>query len=137
MLNRKYMANSGILTAVLIILVLWITTAYNSAPIQATVGNYQTTNFNISNGKSLEMYKTLKKNNASDESLLKFVTMEDELLNIEKDCVCFGKDARVLGVALSEKIKDAFPGYDFSYHDKHTKQMSEPDKIINKHLSCS
>ena len=44
---------------------------------------------------------------------------------------------KVEAFALSDEIKNRFKGYDFSYHTKHLKQISEPDKIINRNITCS
>lgn len=37
---------------------------------------------------------------------------------------------------LSNKIKDAFPKYDFSHHVIHLKQIAEPTKIVNRKIKC-
>ena len=37
---------------------------------------------------------------------------------------------------ISNKIKDIFPKYNFSYHTIHLKQVAEPNKYINILISC-
>jgi hypothetical protein len=51
--------------------------------------------------------------------------------------VCRGDAGRrIEAMDLSQQIRETFPVYDFSYHTHHLKQMAEPDKMINKSLSC-
>ena len=82
------------------------------------------------------MYKLMKENGMSDENLRRFVAMEDYLLEIEKMSVCTGIPRLGEATSVSQQIKDYFVGYDFSYHTTHLKQIAEPNKFINKNLSC-
>ena len=58
-------------------------------------------------------------------------------VNLERKSVCSGVSQKVEAFALSDEIKNRFKGYDFSYHTKHLKQISEPDKVINRNITCS
>jgi hypothetical protein len=93
-------------------------------------------NFHMSQGASATMYKLMKENGMSDENLRRFVAMEDYLLEIEKMSVCTGIPRLGEATSVSQQIKDYFVGYDFSYHTTHLKQIAEPNKFINKNLSC-
>lgn len=104
--------------------------------IQGRVNGYETQNFPISNGHSMEIFKELQSQGVSDETLMKFASMEDQFLEYEKDSVCRGIDRTQLAIQLSQQIKETFIGYDFSYHELHIKQISEPNKLINRHLKC-
>jgi hypothetical protein len=104
--------------------------------IQGQVNGFETQNFPVSAGRSLELFKELQKQGVSDETLMKFATMEDQFLAYEKDAVCRGIDRTQQSIQLSQQIKESFPSYDFSYHEIHIKQISEPNKLINRHLKC-
>lgn len=122
---------------VLLIIVYMITYEVTiDKKIQGRVNGFETQNFPTSAGRSLEIFKELEKQNVSDETLMRFATMEDQFLQYEKDAVCNGINRTQLAVQLSNQIKESFPGYDFSYHELHIKQISEPNKLINRHLSC-
>lgn len=122
---------------IVLAIVYMITIEVVSRPEQARLQNgYETQNFHISNGKSLGIYNELIKQNKSDEVLAKFATMEDKFLDYEKDAVCRNIDTKYNAIQLSQQIKEAFPGYNFDYHDIHIKQISEPNKLINRHLNC-
>jgi hypothetical protein len=78
----------------------------------------------------------MKQANYSDETILKYLTMEDKFLSLEKEVVCRGVNRRLEAIDLSQQIIETFPSFDFSYHTHHIKQMAEPDKMVNKKLSC-
>lgn len=122
---------------IFLFLVYIITLSYTAPNYQARVGNYETTNFKISGGKSLDTFNMLKSNSASEQTLTKFATMEDRFLEYEKRAVCRGQP-QVLpqAIAMSQQIKETFPAYDFSYHSQHLKQISSPEKMINLYLVC-
>ena len=62
--------------------------------------------------------------------------MEDRFLNLERLSVCTQTSRKIEAFGLSKEIKDRFRGYDFSYHDQHLKQISEPHKLINRNVTC-
>lgn len=93
-------------------------------------------NFHLTQGASAAVYKAMKENGVSDENLKRFVAMEDYFLEIEKMSVCTGIPRLGEATSVSQQIKDYFIGYDFSYHTTHLKQTAEPNKMINKNLSC-
>lgn len=87
---------------------------------------------------SYNMYVKMYKNKMGENDLRDFVRMENQLLKYERDVVCvrLNYDPIVEATSLSEQIKERFLGYDFSYHTKILKQISEPDKVINRELNC-
>ena len=93
-------------------------------------------NFHMSDGVSAAMYTRMKDDGMSDENLRRFVIMEDHLLELEKMSVCSGIPRLGEATSMSQQIKDTFLGYDFSYHTIHLKQVAEPNKLINKFVSC-
>lgn len=103
---------------------------------QVMVGDYPANNFPLSGGMSLEVLEKMVEDGLPQHSLDEFATMEDEFLRLEKDTVCGGHSLKIPAVELSRKIKDRFPNYDFSYHNLHIKQLSEPSKAINPWLTC-
>ena len=118
-------------------LVFILTKGYTAKKIQARVGAYETRHFRQTDGRSLEIFEHLQKSGASDETLLKFALMEDQFLAYEKDAVCHGAAGnRLLATSLDTQIKETFPAYDFAYHTANIKQMHEPAKLVNRHLSC-
>ena len=121
---------------IFLFLIYIITLSYTSTNYQAQVGNYETINFKISGGKSLETFNILKDNNASSQTLIKFATMEDRFLEYEKISVCRGQNTLTQAIAMSQQIKDTFPACDFSYHSQHLKQISSPEKMVNRYLVC-
>lgn len=92
--------------------------------------------FYMSNGKSKEMYRQMKKDGVSEDNLKLFVYMEDMLLKLEFLSVCSRTSRIQEATALSEAIKDRFPVYDFRYHQDHLKQTSNPSKLINSKIIC-
>jgi hypothetical protein len=83
------------------------------------------------------MFEKMKKDKMTEESLKEFVIMEDRFLSLEVKSVCSQVSRKLEAFALSGQIKNQFLGYDFSYHAKHLKQISEPDKLINRSIKCS
>lgn len=98
---------------------------------------YKTKNFHMSHGMSNKMFETMKQDGMSDESLKEFVMMEDRLLEVERKSVCSQTARQFEAVGVSDQIKKRFMGYDFSYHSKHIKQASEPEKMINHSITCA
>ena len=92
--------------------------------------------FNISDGDSKAVYVMMHKDGVSSDRLKNFVRMEDEFLSMEQKSVCTGIPMIVQASLLSNKIKDAFPKYDFSHHVIHLKQIAEPTKIVNRKIKC-
>ena len=114
-----------------------LTSSYTASTTQARIGSYETSNFKISGGASLNTFNDMKANSMSDENLLKFATMEDKFLEYEKQAVCYRNQTLHFAIAMSQQIQELFPSYNFSHHTLHLKQISEPDKMVNKNLSCS
>jgi hypothetical protein len=100
---------------------------------QPSVGNVRSKFFGPD---SIDKFNELKKDGVSSESLKEFLSMEDRFLEYEKESVCNKVSRTVNATALSQKIKDRFTGYNFSYHDDHIRQMTIPDRLINKNLVC-
>jgi len=98
---------------------------------------YKTKNFHMSHGMSKKMFETMKQDGLSDETLKEFVMMEDRLLEVERKSVCSQTARQFEAVGVSDQIKKRFTGYDFSYHAKHIKQASEPEKMINRSITCA
>jgi len=98
---------------------------------------YTSKYFYMSHGESKKIFEKMENDNIAYESLKSFVIMEDDFLNLERKSVCSGVSKKVEAFALSDEIKNRFKGYDFSYHTKHLKQISEPDKVINRNITCS
>tara|TARA_B100000902_G_scaffold201485_2_gene191983 strand:- start:412 stop:795 length:384 start_codon:yes stop_codon:yes gene_type:complete len=102
-----------------------------------TILGYSPKHFYVSNGKSYEMFHKMKSNGIIDQSLKYFVMKEDKLLELEVKSICSQVSRKVEAFKISDEIKNHFLGYDFSYHGKHLKQISEPEKIINQNIKCS
>jgi len=92
--------------------------------------------FYISNGASKDMYLRMHADGMHRDMLKRFVSLEDRLLEIEKTSVCSGISRIVQASIISNKIKELFPKYNFSYHTIHLKQVAEPNKSINSTISC-
>jgi len=92
--------------------------------------------FYLSNGASRDVYLKMHEDNIGDNALKRFVHMEDDFLQLEEKSVCSGIPLIVQASIISNKIKDAFPHYNFSYHTKHLKQIAEPNKTINRKIRC-
>ena len=90
--------------------------------------------FYISNGLSKDVFILMHKDGSSKEDLETFVQMEDRFLEYEKDSVHTESSHIVPATILSNKIKERFPKYNFSYHSIHLKQIAEPKKTINRRI---
>lgn len=77
-------------------------------------------NFYISQGGSKDVYLQMHSNGISQDELKSFVKMEDRFLELERS----GQPHIVTATCLSNKIKETFPKYDFSYHTIHLKNIS-------------
>ena len=98
---------------------------------------YKSKNFHMSHGMSRQTLEKMRADGLSEESLKEFIMMEDRLLEVERKSVCSQTARQFESVGVSDQIKKRFPVYDFSYHTKHIKQASEPEKLINKSITCS
>lgn len=92
--------------------------------------------FYLSNGRSKQVYDLMKKDGISEDRLKNFVMMEDYFLSLEKYSVCHRTSRTLEASGVSQTIQDTFIGYDFTYHQDHIKQMSQPTKNINKKIVC-
>lgn len=109
---------------------------YQGVSDEISVKGYQTKFFRLSEGASLNMFNQMKRDGLSEDSLLEFVTMEDRFLGLEKMSVCTSISRITEATALSNVIKERFAAYTFPYHTIHLKQIGEPLKMINRHISC-
>jgi len=91
----------------------------------------------MSHDESKKMFEQMRKDGLPDELLKEFIMMEDKLLNLERLSVCTQTSRMIEAFALSKRITNTFIDYDFSYHAKHLKQISEPHKLINRSIICS
>lgn len=114
--------------------IIW--TTWKQSTEEVGILGYKTKHFHLSNGMSKKMFEQMREDGLSPESLKHFVMMEDRLLKIEQTSVCSGNSRDYEAFTVSNEIKDAFVGYDFSYHTIHLKQVSEPKKFINQNLVC-
>ena len=117
----------------LLVLIYFIGTKEST---EIRVGNFETTNFHMSGGRSKEIFASMKDGGVGEQSRRNFAQMEDRFLALERETVCRRVSRLTEATNLSNQIKDRFPGYDFTYHGDHLKQMAEPDKFINKNLRC-
>lgn len=92
--------------------------------------------FYMSHGMSKGMYKRMEDSGVTSTSLKAFVHMEDRMLELERLAVCSGIPRHLEVTALSQQIKDRFPAFDFTYHNIHIKQATEPNRLINKTITC-
>jgi hypothetical protein len=121
----------------LILLALAFLLFYVEYEKSISILGYKARHFYISEGESEKMYNRMKEDGLPEESLKEFVMMEDRFLSLEKKSVCSQTSRKLEAFALSDEIKRQFLGYDFSYHTKHLKQISEPEKLINRNITCS
>ena len=122
----------------MIIIVLFIIRGVDNITGESvSVLGFSTKYFHMSNGESKKIYEQMIKDGIPDESLKEFIMMEDRFLNLERLSVCTQTSRIIEAFGLSKQIKDGFLGYDFSYHAKHLKQISEPPKLINRSIVCS
>jgi uncharacterized protein YsxB (DUF464 family) len=115
----------------LIVLALMFDTRAKSEEVEGSK------HFYISDGASKDMYLKMHQDNIGSNALKRFVQMEDAFLQLEQMSVCSGISRIVQASILSNKIKDAFPRYNFSYHTVHLKQIAEPNKTINRKIRCT
>jgi len=121
----------------ILIIVLFIIRDIDITGERVSILGFSTKYFYMSNGESKKMYEQMRKDGIHDESLKEFIMMEDRFLNLERLSVCTQTSRIIEAFGLSKEIKDGFLGYDFSYHAKHLKQISEPHKLINRSIVCS
>ena len=119
-----------------LIIILFLMRDVDSTGERVNVLGFSTKYFYMSNGESKNMYEQMRKDGIPDESLKEFIMMEDRFLNLERLSVCTQTSRIIEAFGLSKEIKDNFLGYDFSYHAKHLKQISEPHKLINRSIVC-
>lgn len=120
---------------ILVILILAFT-LWTKPSHEVKAGGYDSTYFHVSGGKSKELFEKMRDDGISDQSLVEFAQMEDQFLGMEKESVCFKRSRKLEALAMSQQIKERFKGYNFAYHTIHIKQVAEPDKNINKFLTC-
>ena len=118
---------------VLFILYIFLNHEKKKYTDQVVIGTYKSKNFTYN---SLKLYSEMKQGGLSEQSLMEFAMMEDQFMAYEKQSVCNEISSVKEAVALNEQMKDRFPGWDFSYHLIHIKQMAEPHKLINRNLRC-
>ena len=121
----------------ILIIVIFILRDIDITGERVSVLGFSTKYFYMSNGESKNMYEQMRKDGIPDESLKEFIMMEDRFLKLESLSVCTQISRIIEAFGLSKEIKDNFLGYDFSYHAKHLKQISEPHKLINRSIVCS
>ena len=121
----------------ILIIVLFVLRDIDITGERVSVLGFSTKYFYMSNGESKKMYEQMRKDGIPDESLKEFIMMEDRFLNLERLSVCTQTSRIIEAFGLSKQITDGFLGYDFSYHAKHLKQISEPHKLINRSIVCS
>jgi hypothetical protein len=121
----------------ILIIVIFILRDIDITGERVSVLGFSTKYFYMSNGESKNMYEQMRKDGVPDESLKEFIMMEDRFLKLESLSVCTQTSRIIEAFGLSKEIKDKFLGYDFSYHAKHLKQISEPHKLINRSIVCS
>jgi hypothetical protein len=122
---------------VVILIILYF--IFNLEPSDTNVGSmgYKSKSFGMSHGMSYKIVNEMKRKGAPEETIKEFIQMEDRFLEAERKAVCSQTSYQFEAVGMSDKIKRKFIGYDFSYHAKHIKQASEPEKIINHTITCS
>ena len=122
---------------VIILVILYF--IFNLEPSDTNIGSmgYKSKNFGMSHGMSYNIINEMKRKGVSEETIKNFIQMEDRFLEAERKAVCSQTSRQFEAVGMSDKIKRKFIGYDFSYHAKHIKQASEPEKIINDAIICS
>jgi len=126
-----------IIWIVIFIIALFLLSGVDITGERVTVLGYSTKYFYMSHGESKKMFEQMRKDGIPEESLKEFIMMEDRFLNLERLSVCTQTSRKIEAFGLSKQIKEQFLGYDFSYHTKHLKQISEPHKLINRSIVCS
>jgi len=126
-----------IIWILLFVIALFLLSDVDITGEKVTVLGYSTQYFYMSRGESNNIFEKMRKDGLPDESLKEFIMMEDRFLNLERLSVCTQTSRKMEAFGLSKQIKEQFLGYDFSYHTKHLKQISEPYKLINRSIVCS
>ncbi len=121
----------------ILVTILFLMRDVDSTGERVIVLGFSTKYFYMSHGESKKMYEQMRKDGIPDELLKEFIMMEDKLLNLERLSVCTQTSRIIEAFALSKRISDTFNEYDFSYHAKHLKQITEPHKLINRNIVCS
>jgi len=80
---------------------------------------------------STNMYKQMKEDGLSNQSLKEFTDMQDLMLEYQHSAVYDKIDRSKEVKQLSEQIKKRFAGYDFSYHSSYIQQSQKYDVFIN------
>jgi hypothetical protein len=120
-----------------LIIVLFLIQDFDITGERVTILGYSTKYFYMSHGESKKVSEQMRKDGMADESIKEFIMMEDRFLDLERLSVCTQTSRKMEAFGLSKQIKEQFLGYDFSYHTKHLKQISEPYKLINRSIVCS
>ena len=81
--------------------------------------------------KSMSMYKQMKEDGLSDQSLKEFADMQDLMLGYQHSAVYDKIDRSKETKQLSDQIKKRFAGYDFDYHSSYIQQSKKYDVFIN------
>ena len=119
----------------IIIVIFILFTLIKPSSKQLTVGNYTTSNFEISPDSRSLFYK-MQRAQRPEEYLRQFLIMEDRFLEYEKESVCMGRDKTLDSITLDQNMRNFFTGFDFTYHNKHLKQIAENLRKINPYLEC-
>jgi hypothetical protein len=117
-----------VIVIMVLLLLLWA-----NSKTQASAGDVQSRYFGPD---SMAKFKELQGSGLSTDSLKEFIAMEDQFLAYEKESVCNKVSRTANATAISQQIKDRFAAHSFSYHDDHIRQMTTPDRLINKNLKC-
>lgn len=123
-----------ILLLVVGLFIMWY--SWKQSTEEVGILGFKTSYFHLSQGMSKAMFEQMRTDGLSPESLKLFLMLEDRLLHIEQVSTCSGNPRTHEAFTVSQEIKDAFMGYDFSYHAIHLKQVAEPDKFINQSVTC-
>ena len=125
------------LIVILAILIFLSFTTWNTYSQEVNVLRYKSQYFYVSGVQSKRMFDTMSKDpKITLDSIKNFVMLEDRLLKLEKTSVCTGVSHEHEAFTLSDTIKEMFLAYDFSYHTIHLKQVAEPNKLINRSITC-
>lgn len=100
-----------VIYAILVLLVLALMRERRTKSEEVEGSKY----FYMTEGASKDTYLEMHANGESQERLKTFVQMEDQLI---------GSPHIVQATIISNKIKETFPKYDFSYHTTQLKRIS-------------
>ena len=81
--------------------------------------------------KSTNMYKQMKEDGLSEQSLKEFADMQDLMLGYQHSAVYDKIDRSRETKQLSDQIKKRFAAYDFDYHSSYIKQSEKYNVFIN------